>query len=84
MSPWVDVAKERSERHIGQTLYAHRVNGWLAANFPELCRGGSPHPAAFSAVVRLHGRYGKGCLTRAEHGPMILAAVEWFRQEYEL
>lgn len=63
--------------------YGERVGEWLVANFPELCDGRHPHPAAFTAVIRLHGLYGKGRLTRSQHGPMIRSAVQRFQKELQ-
>lgn len=83
MSGWVDLAKQRAQLLQDQVVYGQRVSAWLVENFPDLCKDGSPHPAAFAAVIRLHGLYGKGRLTRSQHGPMIRSAVQRFQKELQ-
>jgi hypothetical protein len=65
-----------------QAQYGRDIQAWLSKHFPELDRPGwGPHPAAIAEVIRLHWRHGKGRLTREEHGPAILAAVEAWERE---
>lgn len=60
-----------------EAQYAADVVAWLRKHFPEFDRPvWGPHPAAIGAVVRLHGRDGKGTLSRSAHGPEIRAAVK--------
>lgn len=61
-----------------QEQYHEQVTSWLARNFPEVMDGELPHPAAFMAVVRLHHQFGKGTVTRGEHGELIRRAVKRF------
>lgn len=84
MGDWVDTGKRQADLLRRQEEYGNEVDAWLSRHFPELTDplSGRPHLAAFSAVVRLHGRYGKGRLTRREHGEQIRAAVDWWEREY--
>ena len=55
--------------------YGQEVRDWLRSQLPDLCPDGEPHPAAISAVMRLHLRYGRGSLTARAHGAVIRASV---------
>ena len=60
-----------------QVAYGDDIQAWLKANFPEF----GAHPAAISAVVRLHFLFGRGCLTVSEHGGQIRESVaRWERR----
>ncbi len=68
-----------------QAAYTQRCEDWLRAKFPELVNShGRVHPAAMTAVFLLHGKYGKGTLTIAEHGPEIHARVAAFLQRHHV
>jgi hypothetical protein len=63
--------------------YSMLLRSWLNENFPEFRQAsGDPHPAAVSAVLRLHYEYGKGSLTKAEHGPVIRESVRRFDRKW--
>lgn len=67
-----------------QVAYSEQVWGWVRDQFPELCDDhGQPHHVAVATVLRLHATIGKGQLTKAEHGPIILAAVDAYRRQHE-
>ena len=60
-----------------QVTYGDEIQAWLNEKFPEF----GAHPAAISAVVRLHFLVGRGRLTVAEHGGQIREAVSrWERR----
>jgi hypothetical protein len=81
--PWVDQDQQRAELMAAQKEYALEIDRWLRREFPSLCDDEwGPHPAAFTAVIRLHYRDGKGRLTRARHGHEICAAVERWELEW--
>lgn len=68
-------APKRS-RLADQAAYCDQIVAWLRRHFPELCDDHrSPHPAAAVAVIHLHYRFGKGRITKREHGSEIRAAV---------
>lgn len=65
-----------------QREYGEQVEAWLAENFPELVRPREGvHPAARTAVYRLHYLHGRS-LTKAKHGPEIRAAVRAFDEQW--
>jgi hypothetical protein len=73
-----------SSMRAEQAEYGRQVRAWLAKNFPEYDRPKwGPHPAAVAEVFRLHWRYGKGRLTKEEHGPAIHAAIVAWRRKWE-
>jgi hypothetical protein len=56
---------------------------WLRKHFPEYDRPKwGPHPAAIVEVTHLHQRFGKGTLTKAEHGPAIHEAVRRWKEKW--
>ena len=63
--------------------YCDEVCGWLNATFPELRDShGWPHPAAITAVFRLHHAEQTHALSREGHGSKIQAAVKAWEKRY--
>ena len=61
--------------------YARQVVGAIRREFPELCDP-NPHPAAVTAVIRLHHVEGRVKLDNALHTSLINAAVKAWDERF--
>lgn len=66
-----------------QDRYGESIVAWLREKLPDVCDEGRPHPAAIAAVIRLHGRYGRGSLTPGDHGDQVRLAVKVWHQRFD-
>ena len=82
MADWINTNKQHAALMAAQAAYGNQIRDWLRKHFPQwnTDHGNRTHPAAITAVIRLHHQHGKGKLTVREHGPAIRSAVDGFEK----